>query len=149
MDLPGDRWILVVEDNIDDERLATRTFTKSGRTETLRTARDGEEALDLLRRLPPPLLVFLDLKLPRLSGMDVLLAIREDERLKTLPVIVLTSSNEQSDVAACFGLGCNAFVRKSIDFDQYVDELNTTLKFWLDTNCPPPIDAPPPEPVAV
>lgn len=138
----GERWILVVEDNLDDERLATRTFSKAGRSEAIRVARDGEEALELLRTLPPPNLLLLDLKLPRLSGMDVLTSVREDERLKTLPVVILTSSNEQSDVAACFGLGCNAFVRKSIDFNQYVDEFQTTIRFWLDTNCAPPIQAP-------
>ncbi len=136
------RWILVVEDNLDDERLATRTLKKSGRVERMHVARDGEEALAMLKEKQPPALMLLDLKLPRLSGMDVLTAVREDDRLRTLPIVVLTSSNEQSDVAACFELGCNAFVRKSIGFEDYVRELGTTLSFWLDINCPPPIEPP-------
>lgn len=126
--------MLVVEDNLDDERLATRTFTRAGRQERFEVARDGEEALRKLRAQEPPSLVLLDLKLPRLSGIDVLLAIRDDERLRTVPVVVLTSSDERSDIAACYELGCNAFVRKPIDYEEYTGELRTTLDFWLGVN---------------
>lgn len=126
--------MLVVEDNGDDERLATRVFARSGRTERFCVARDGEEALKLLRESHPPSLVLLDLKLPRLSGVDVLMAIRDDERLKTVPVVVLTSSDERTDLGACYELGCNAFVRKPVDYDEYTRELKTTLDFWLGVN---------------
>jgi two-component system, response regulator len=132
-------WVLVVEDNPDDERLVTRVFHQTGRNDKLFVARDGEEAIKLLQNPMAPQLVLLDLKLPRLSGMDVLTWVRANDRLSTLPVVVLTSSNETSDVAACYGLGCNGFVRKEIDFDSYVKEISTTLKFWLDINCPPPL----------
>jgi two-component system, response regulator len=126
--------MLVVEDNLDDELLATRVFERSGRPEEIIVARDGDQALQILRESEPPKLVLLDLKLPRLSGIDVLLAMRDDERLKTVPVVILTSSDERTDVAACYDLGCNGFVRKPVDYDQYVDELSTTLDFWLRIN---------------
>jgi CheY-like chemotaxis protein len=140
--LGTNRWILVVEDNEDDERPARRTLQQAGRTESMVVARDGEEALKALRTQPAPKLVLLDLKLPRLSGMEVLTAVREDERLASIPIVVLTSSGEQTDIAACYGLGCNAFVQKAIEYDEYVRELTATLEFWLDINAPPPI-APP------
>src|SRR5688500_10851358 len=112
MPIKGQRWMLVVEDNLDDERLATRVFQMSGRSEAFVVARDGDEALRVLRESNPPQLVLLDLKLPRLSGIDVLTAIRDDHHLRCVPVIVLTSSDERTDLAACYELGCNAFVRK-------------------------------------
>ena len=137
-----DRWILIVEDNEDDERLARRVLQSEGRSESLVIARDGEDALRMLRTENPPRLVLLDLKLPRLSGMEVLIAVREDERLATMPIVVLTSSGEHSDVAACYGLGCNAFVQKAIEYDDYISDLTSTLRFWLDINAAPPIAAP-------
>ena len=134
------RWLLVVEDNADDERLATRTFKQAGRSEEWRVAHDGEEALEMLKDSVAPALVLLDLKLPRLSGVDVLTAIRDDERLGTIPVVVLTSSDERTDLAACYGLGCNAFVRKPVDYEEYTRDLRTTLDFWLNVNRTPPVD---------
>jgi two-component system response regulator len=135
-----DPWILVVEDDPDDERLARRVFDRAGRKEQLIVARDGVEALSILRaEETSPRVVLLDLKLPRLSGIDVLMEIREDFRLKTLPVVVLTSSGETTDLAACYELGCNAFVRKPIEFDRYVDVVVQTLGFWLDVNSVPPL----------
>jgi CheY-like chemotaxis protein len=128
------RWMLVVEDNPDDERLASRTFAASERVEDYRVARDGEEALEILKREERPSLILLDLKLPRLSGVDVLMAIRDDPKLKTVPVVVLTSSDEKSDRSACYELGFNAFVRKPIDYDDYRKELTVTLDFWLGIN---------------
>jgi two-component system, response regulator len=147
-----ERWMLVVEDNLDDERLATRVFNKSGRTERLVIARDGAQALKILRENPPPTLVLLDLKLPRLSGIEVLMAIRDDGRIKCVPIVVLTSSDEKTDVAACYDLGCNAFIKKAVEYEQYVSELRTTLDFWLTVNRAPPIASPEteePEPAAV
>lgn len=132
--------MLVVEDNPDDERLATRTFKQSGRNEEWHVARDGEEALEMLKSPVPPLLVLLDLKLPRLSGVDVLTAIRDDERIRHIPVVVLTSSDERTDLAACYALGCNAFVRKPVDYGEYTRDLHTTLDFWLNVNRIAPVD---------
>ncbi len=140
MDEPTGRWMLVVEDNPDDERLATRTFKQSGRAEDWRGARDGEEALEILKTAVPPTLILLDLKLPRLSGVDVLTAIRDDPRLGRTPVVVLTSSDERTDLAACYALGCNAFVRKPVEFTEYTRDLRTTLDFWLTVNLVPPTD---------
>ena len=138
MDEATGRWLLVVEDNADDERLATRTFKQAGRSEEWRVAHDGEEALEMLKDSTPPTLVLLDLKLPRLSGVDVLTAIRDDERLGRTPVVVLTSSDERTDLAACYALGCNAFVRKPVDYAEYTRDLRATLEFWLDVNRIPP-----------
>lgn len=130
----GSRWMLIVEDNPDDERLATRVFSMAQRNERFQVARDGEEALKVLKNSEPPALVLLDLKLPRLSGVEVLMAMKDDERLKVVPIVVLTSSDEKSDRMACYELGCNAFVRKPIDYDQYRIDLKVTLDFWLDVN---------------
>ncbi|AIE84750.1 response regulator receiver protein7 [Fimbriimonas ginsengisoli Gsoil 348] len=97
-------------------------------------ARNGEEALQVLRKRHSPALVLLDLKLPRLSGVDVLMAMKDDCRLRTVPVVVLTSSVEMTDVGACYDLGCSAFVRKPIDYDQFMSVFSSTLGFWLGTN---------------
>lgn len=126
--------MLIVEDNPDDERLATRTFQRMNRQERWEIARDGEEALQMLANSEKPALVLLDLKLPRLSGFEVLTAMRDDVRWRTVPVVVLTSSDEKTDLAACYELGCNAFVRKPVDYEDYTRDLQTTLDFWLNVN---------------
>ena len=134
MEEPTSRWLLLVEDNADDERLATRTFLQSGRKEDWRVARDGEQAIETLRSHPPPALVFLDLKLPRLSGFDVLRTVREDARFGRTPVVMLTSSDEKRDLDACYALGCNAYLRKPVDFGEYTHDLKLALEFWLGVN---------------
>src|ERR1700722_7092613 len=106
------KWVLVVEDNSVDELIARRAFTQAKRTEDLVVARNGQEALDLLRFKFTPVLVILDVKLPRLSGIEVLMAMKDDDRLRTVPVVIMTSSTEISDISACYELGCNAFVHK-------------------------------------
>lgn len=136
------RWILVVEDDEDDERLATRSISKAGRREDMVVARDGAEALRILKTSSPPILMLLDLKLPRLSGMEVLSAVREDDRLRALPIVILTSGGEPSEVAACYALGCNAFIQKSNNYEVYLDSFTKTLEFWLDVNRLPPIESP-------
>ena len=138
MEEPTGRWLLVVEDNADDERLAARTFRQTGRSEEWRVARDGEQALAMLKGSPPPALVLLDLKLPRLSGVDILMGIRDDPRLERTPVVVLTSSDERTDIAACYALGCNAYVRKPVDFEEYTRDVRLTIDFWLGVNRTPP-----------
>lgn len=135
----NDRWILLVEDNADDERMTTRAFKKVGRTERVEICRDGEEAVRKLESLQDvPLLILLDLKLPRLDGVEVLTAIRDSGSTRTVPVVVMTSSDEPTDRAACYALGCNAFVRKPIDFDQYMEQVGMVFRFWLDVNVGPP-----------
>ncbi|MGV3617369.1 MAG: response regulator [Fimbriimonas sp.] len=129
-----DRWFLVVEDNPDDEHLARRAFGLSDHAERLLVARNGEEALKVLAENPSPIFVLLDLKLPRLSGVEVLMAMKDDERLRTIPVVVFSSSNERSDVGACYDLGCSAFVRKPLDYEEFIATFNTMLTFWLSIN---------------
>lgn len=128
------KWLLVVEDNPDDEYLAKRAFSLCDRPESLVVARNGEEALEILRGRPNPVLVLLDLKLPRISGVEVLMTMKDDERMRTIPVVVLSTSNELSDVGACYDLGCNAFVRKPMEYDQFIDTFTALLTFWLTIN---------------
>jgi two-component system response regulator len=130
----NNRWLLVVEDNPDDELLARRAFTATERPETLRVATNGEEALEVLRDNDSPVLVLLDLKLPRLSGVEVIMEMKDDPRLRTIPIVVLTFSDEITDIGACYDLGCNAFVRKPIDYEEFLSVLGATLKFWLNVN---------------
>src|SRR5687768_4387947 len=94
------RWILVVEDNADDERMATRAFKNIGRPEQMVVARDGEEAFKILMDRDAPAVVLLDLKLPRVSGLELLMKIRDDHRIGCLPVVILTSSRERTDTGA-------------------------------------------------
>jgi two-component system response regulator len=137
-------WILLVEDNPDDEQLTIRAFKSAKRPEVVLVARNGEDALGMLRGRNSPVLVLLDLKLPRLSGVEVLMAMKDDPRLRTIPVVVLTSSNEQTDLGACYDLGCSAFVRKPVDYHQFISHLALTLQFWLDVNLT--LEADPDEP---
>lgn len=138
----AERWILLVEDNADDERMTRRAFTKAGREERLEICRDGEEAVNAIKALStPPTLILLDLKLPRLDGVEVLTFIREEPTTRTVPVVVLTSSDERTDVAACYALGANAFVRKPIDFDAYMKQTAMLFEFWMDVNVGPPVDS--------
>lgn len=131
---PPERWFLVVEDNADDEMLARRAYSQTGRREKLVVAHHGEEALKLLHGQRAPALVLMDLKLPRLSGVDVLIAMKDDSTLKTVPVVIFTSSNSLTDLAACYELGCNAFVQKPIEFDRFISTYQKTLEFWLSAN---------------
>lgn len=138
----NDKVILLVEDNPDDEALMLRGFQRSKLANRIEVARDGAEALDLLlgpraRRLPT--LVILDLKLPRIDGLEVLRRVRADERTRTLPVVILTSSREEQDLVEGYRLGANSYVRKPIDFLQFADAVQTLGLFWLVVNEPPPL----------
>jgi two-component system response regulator len=135
--------ILLVEDNDDDVALAVRAFDKSGVANEIVVARDGVEALDYLlpsdsrpERPPAPLpeVVLLDLKLPRVDGLEVLRRIRGHERTRRLPVVVLTSSNEQRDIIISYDLGANSFVRKPVDFAQFLDAARQLGLYWLVLN---------------
>jgi two-component system response regulator len=133
------RWVLVIEDDHDDELITRRVFGELAGSNCIRVARDGIEALDTLRSHDYPALVVLDLKLPRLSGVDVLMEIRDDERLRTIPVVILTSSKELSDIGACYELGCNAYVEKPLDFEEFTRTISKVFDFWLNVNMTLPL----------
>jgi two-component system, response regulator len=131
------KTILLVEDNADDEQLTLRAMRQSDIPNIIRVARDGAEALDKLfgtatDRLPD--LVLLDLKLPKVSGLEVLQKIRADGRTKTLPVVVLTSSDEERDIVESYELGANSYIRKPVDFDQFIDAVRQLGLYWLSMN---------------
>lgn len=139
--------ILLVEDNPDDEALTLRALKKNNIANEVVVARDGEQALAYLfgtgahagRDISDvPQIILLDLNLPRMSGLDVLRAIRTDERTRLLPIIVLTSSKEDQDILESYSLGANSYVRKPVDFTQFTTAVKTLGLFWLVLNQPPP-----------
>jgi two-component system response regulator len=133
--------ILLVEDNPDDALLSKRAFAKHRMGNEIVHASDGVEALDYLfgdgsqaPRNALPDLILLDLKLPRVDGLEVLRRIRADETTKLLPVVVLTSSREDEDLVASYGLGCNSYVRKPVDFARFMDAVHTLGMYWMVLN---------------
>jgi two-component system, response regulator len=132
--------ILLVEDNDDDVELTRRAFKKHNLTNPLLVARDGEEALQILgdAAQPLPAVVLLDLKLPKLGGLEVLQRIRADERTRSMPVVVLTSSTEQRDLSESYRLGANSYVQKPVDFGDFMDAARQLGLYWLVLNRPPP-----------
>jgi len=137
------KYILLVEDNPDDEALALRALVRSAVPADVLVARDGAEALERVRgnlqRLPE--VVLLDLKLPKLSGIDVLRRLRADPRTVLLPVVVLTSSNEDEDVLECYRAGANSYVRKPVDFDAFAAAVAELGRFWVNLSESPQRDA--------
>jgi two-component system, response regulator len=139
--------ILLVEDNSDDEVLTLRALKKNEIANEVVVARDGVEALDFLfgngqyagrdTRVQPAV-VLLDLKLPRISGLEVLKRLRADELTRFLPVVVLTSSKENEDVVASYANGANAYMHKPVDFGQFTEAVKTLGTFWLLLNEPAP-----------
>ncbi len=141
------KTILLVEDNPDDEMLTRMALQENNLLNEIVVAHDGVEALDYLfgrgryagRDLnDKPQVVLLDLKLPKLDGLDVLRAIRADDRTKFLPVVILTSSNEEQDLLAGYSFGANSYVRKPVDFHQFTDAVKQLGLYWLLLNEPPP-----------
>lgn len=139
--------ILLVEDNPDDELLTLRAFKKNNILNDVVVARDGVEALDYLFGTGmydgrdtnvQPTIILLDLKLPRIDGLEVLRRLRADERTKLLPVIILTSSKEEQDLIDSYSLGANSYVRKPVDFEQFSESVNQLGLYWLVLNEPPP-----------
>ena len=142
-----DRLILLVEDNPDDELLAMRALKKNGILSEVVVARDGVEALDYLFGAGEhtgrdtnvmPHLILLDLKLPRIDGLEVLRRLRSDGRTRLLPVVILTSSKEQQDMLDSYGLGANSYVRKPVNFEQFVLAVEQLKLYWLSLNEAPP-----------
>ncbi len=139
------RMILLVEDNPDDEALTRRALAKNNIQNEVLVARDGAEALDCLfgtggraGRPIAPEVVLLDLKLPKIDGLEVLRRIRADERTRRLPVVILTSSREERDVISGYDLGANSYIRKPVDFAQFVEAVRQLGLYWLVLNEPPP-----------
>jgi CheY-like chemotaxis protein len=141
------KFILLVEDNKDDELLMIRALQRNHIKNEVVVVNDGVEALDFLfgtgshaerSTSELPQVVFLDLKLPRVDGLEVLRRIRDDERTRLLPVVVLTSSKEEEDVARSYMLGANSYVRKPVDFTQFTEAMRTLGLFWLLLNEFPP-----------
>ena len=138
--------ILLVEDNPDDEVLALRALKKNKIGNSVFVARDGAEALDFLfargshagREPGLPEVVLLDLKLPKVDGLEVLRQIRSDPRTNMLPVVILTSSKEDQDLIAGYRGGANSYIRKPVDFDQFVEAVRQLGMYWLVLNQPPP-----------
>ncbi len=132
--------ILLVEDNPNDQLLTQRAFKKSNLGNELVMVNDGEEALiylfgtDAIDPRPLPILVLLDLKLPKVDGLEVLQRIRSDERTQLLPVVILTSSKEQDDLVRSYKLGVNSYVRKPVDFNQFVEAVQQLGLYWLVLN---------------
>lgn len=133
--------ILLVEDNRDDELLTVRALRASRIRNRLVVARDGVEAIERLSDplTPLPQLVLLDLKLPRVDGFEVLRRIRSEDRTRLLPVVVLTASDETSDIRRSYELGANSYIRKPVDFDQFVRAVRELGMYWLIINQPPPV----------
>ncbi len=136
-----EKTVLLVEDNPDDVELTLRAFRKANISNRVVVVRDGVEALDYLfgtqpdgslRRLPE--VVLLDLKLPQLDGLQVLRRIRENPRTRLLPVVVLTSSNEERDMVQSYKLGANSYVRKPVEFGEFVDASRQLGLYWLVLN---------------
>lgn len=132
------RSILLIEDNPMDIDLTLRAFKKRNFVNPIDVARDGEEAVSRIRRYeagePFPLIVLLDLKLPKIDGLEVLRRYKEHERLKIVPVVVLTSSSEDKDVKTAYERGANSYIVKPVDFDKFVKVAAEIEIYWLATN---------------
>ena len=136
------RTILLVEDDPDHELLTIRALRKSNIANEIMVARDGEEAIAALfpeaENAPTPQVILLDLKLPKVDGLEVLRRIRESERTRMLPVVILTSSDEESDIVRSYKLGVNSYIRKPVNFTEFAEATRQLGMYWLVLNeCPP------------
>jgi two-component system response regulator len=138
MSSPQEIDILLVEDNPNDAELTQRALKKSDLGARLAIARDGAEALEyLLSNRPRPKVVFLDLKLPKIDGIEVLRRVRSEERTRSLPIVVLTSSQEERDINECYKLGVNSYVVKPVEFDKFYKAVGDLGMYWLVLNKSP------------
>jgi CheY-like chemotaxis protein len=138
--------ILLVEDNQDDVELTLHALRKENLANNIHVARDGEEALELLfcsgahadRSFDmPPRLILLDLKLPKVGGIEVLRRLKSDQRTRTIPVVILTSSREERDLVNSYGLGANSYIQKPVDFEQFRETIKSLGFYWLVINQAP------------
>ena len=143
----NDKTILLVEDNSDDEILTLRAFKKNKIANKVIVVHDGVEALDYLLGTGAyaerdasamPAIILLDLKLPKLDGLDVLRRLRAHERTRMLPIVVLTSSKEEQDIVDSYNLGANSFIRKPVDFEKFAEAIRQLGLYWLVLNELPP-----------
>lgn len=143
-----DKSILLVEDNPDDVELTLRALKKNHIANEVVVARDGEEALEYLTAtgkyegrslVDVPQVILLDLKLPKISGLEVLRVLRADPRTRLLPVVILTSSSEELDIVASYQLGANSYIRKPVDFNQFLEAVRQLGLYWLVLNQTPPV----------
>ena len=144
----SDKTILLVEDNPDDEALTLRALKKNNILNSVTVVRDGAEALDYLfcqgayagrDASLKPAVTLLDLKLPKVDGMEVLKRLRADARTRLLPVVILTSSKEEQDLVNGYHLGANSYIRKPVDFTQFMEAIRQVGLYWLMINEPPPL----------
>jgi two-component system response regulator len=142
-----DKFILLVEDDPDDQDLTLRALAQQQIHNDLIVVRDGVEALDFFFGTGAhagrdvtrkPSVTLLDLKLPKVDGLEVLRRLRADERTKLVPIVVLTSSNEEQDLLRSYGFGANSYIRKAVDFDQFVAMVGQIGLYWLNLNEAPP-----------
>ena len=131
-------YILLVEDNPDDEKLTLRALRQSEIPNETVVARDGEEACQFLFDEPDPNklpdLVLLDLKLPKVGGLEILQRMRRDERTKSVPIVILTSSDEERDIMMSYNLGANSYIRKPVDYAQFIETVKLLGHYWLTAN---------------
>ncbi len=144
-----EKVILLVEDNSDDEALILRALKKNNIANKVIVARDGVEALEYLfcrgahagrDPLDLPQLIMLDLKLPRIDGLEVLRQLRAEFRTRLIPVVILTSSDEEQDIIESYSLGANSYIRKPVDFDQFIEAVRQVGLYWLVLSLVPPVD---------
>lgn len=138
--------VLLVEDNVEDQELTLRALKKKGLCNRIHVASDGEEALDFLfgrgpwvgrTRADAPKVVLLDIKLPKVNGIEVLRAVKADAALRRMPIVMLTSSKEGPDIEECYNLGANSYIVKPVDFDKFTEAVLQLGFYWLLTNQPP------------
>ena len=135
--------VLLAEDNLDDILITKRAWKKSNIKSKLYIVNDGEEALDFLKKrgkhkeVPNISMMLLDLKMPKLDGLEVLEYVKNDDQLKKLPIIMLTTSNRTADVLKAYELGCNGYIVKPIGFDNFIDAVNLIERFWLELSVSP------------
>jgi two-component system, response regulator len=143
MQISDPRTVLLVEDNPDDEKLTLRAMRQSEVPSIVIVARDGAEALDYLlgegdgKPTSLPSLVLLDLKLPKIGGLEVLQRLRNHERTRALPIVVLTSSDEDSDISESYQLGANSYIRKPVDFEEFNECVRQLGAYWISLNLSP------------
>jgi two-component system response regulator len=145
----AEKVILLVEDNPDDQALTRRALKKNNILNEVVIAQDGVEALDYLfgtgahagKAGSLPAVVLLDLKLPRIDGLEVLRRVRGDERTRMLPIVILTSSKEEQDLIQSYSLGANSYIRKPVDFAQFIEAVGRLGLYWLVLNESPPAKA--------